>query len=273
MTKYKYRITIGVFCLVSIALAFWREQMTRMFAESVGISESIVYDNIKIIGDWRVSVFPYLVIAMLGVAFVFSLLAGRYGDQTVEYKDIASVFCSSLTAFMMLTTASFDVYYYFCGAEYSIFQWAIVCMLLLSCAFFLYASSKNVAPRSKLFMMLSILPIVLMALRVMEYFFTIHSRPVDANELFHLFSMAAMMMFFLEEGKFSAGNGNGKMYIFYGLSSVLLTFVYSLPHSLLSAFWVVNFSTKSIYSCLELVIVVLIIGRIFNYEMISQKEE
>lgn len=273
MTNKKYKITVGVFCLVAIALGFWREQMTRMFAESIGVSEYSVYDNITIVGDWRVGAFPYLVIAMLGVALTIGLLAGRTGSKTVEYKDIASVFCSSLCAFMMITTAFFNVYYYFSGAEYSVLEWSIVCMMLLSCGFFLYATSKNVEPRGKLFMVLAVLPIVLMALRVMEYFFTVNSRPVDANELFHLFSLCAIMMFFLEEGKFSAGCGNPKAYIFYGLGAVLLTFVYSLPHALLSAFWVVSFSVKTIYSCLELVIVALIIGRLFNYQMVSQSEE
>lgn len=272
MIKRNYKITVIVFSLVAIALGFWRETATRMFAESIGVSEYSIYDNIKLVGDWRVGAFPYVVIAMLVVAATVAILAGRTGSKTVEYTDIASVFCSSLCAFLMLTTAFFDIYYYFNGADYTVFEWAIVCMLLLSCAFFLYASSKNVAPRGKLFIFLAILPIVLMALRVMEYFFQIHAKPVDANELFHLFSLCAIMMFFLEEGKFSLGVGNGKAYIFYGLSAIVLTMVYSLPHVLLSAFWVVSFSTKTIYSCLELVIVTLIIGRLFNYEMVESAE-
>lgn len=269
MTKIKYRVTVIVFSLVAIAFGFWRVSLTKMFAESIGLSQFTTYSDIKLVGDWRVDIFPYMVLLLIAVAFVIASLAGKTGASTLEYKDIASVFCSSLCAFMMATTALFNIYFYFNGAEYTIIEWAIVCLMILSCAFFGYASSKNVQPQSTRFMFLALLPITMFLVRVMEYFFQINYRPNNATELFHLFSLCAMMMFFLEEGKFSAGNGNGKAYVFYGLSAVLLTMVYSLPHAILSAFWIINFSLESIYSCLDLVFATFIIGRIFNYELLA----
>lgn len=272
MTKLKYRITVGVFAALSVLLGFLRVTLTRMYAKSVGVSEYATYDSIKLSDNAMITTFSWLVVALIVVGGLIALLASKNGSDKTEYTDIASVFCSSLCAFMMLTTALFQFYYYFNGKEYSVLEWAIVCLLVFASAFFWYASSKDVAPRSSKFTLLSILPLVWAGVRVIECFTQIHIKPADANELFHLFSLCAMMLFFLEEGKFSLGYGNKKAYVFYGLSAILLTMVYALPHALLSAFWVINFSMDAIYSCLDLIIVIFIIGRVFNYDILSPSE-
>lgn len=272
MTKLKYRITIGVFAFLSVLLGFLRVTLTRMYAKSVGVSEYATYDSIKLSDNTMITVFAWLVVGLLVVGGLISLIASKNGADKMEYTDIASVFCSSLCAFMMLTTAFFQFYYYFSGKEYSVLEWAITCLLVFASAFFWYASSKDVDPRSSKFTLLSILPLVWAGVRVIEYFTRVHIKPAGANELFHLFSLCAIMLFFLEEGKFSLGYGNKKAYVFYGLSAILLTMVYSLPHAVLAAFWVINFSMEAIYSCLDIIIVIFIIGRVFNYEMLSSSE-
>lgn len=265
MTKKKYKIIIGVFCLIAAAFGFWRAALTRMFAESVGLAQYTTYNSIKLVSNWRVDAFPYFVIILIEVALIVAFLFGKSGSKTLEYKDVASVFCSSLCAFMMVTTAIFHVVYFVGGADYSVTEWMIGVMLLFSCAFFIYASTSKMNPRSTIFKLLALLPTTLFAIRVMDFFLQINSKPNDSTELFHLFSLCAIMMFFLEEGKFSVGAGSGRAYIFYGLSAVLLTLVYALPYVLLSAFWIVTFSLEAIYSCLELVFVIFIISRLFSY--------
>ncbi|MBQ6905511.1 MAG: hypothetical protein IJN75_00710 [Clostridia bacterium] len=265
MNKLKYRITIGVYSFVAVLLGFLRVTLTRRYAVSVGVSELATYDSIRLSDNPKIAIFTYLVLAMLVIAGIVALISSKTASDKVEYTDIASVFSSSLCAFMMLTTAAFQFYYYFSGKEYSVLEWAIACLLILASAFFWYASSKAVDPRSPKFTLLSVLPLVWAVLRVLEFFIKIHIKSADTNELFHLFSLCTIMLFFLEEGKFSLGFGNKKAYVFYGLCAVVLTMVYALPHALLAAFWVVNFSMEAICSCLELIVVVFIISRLFNY--------
>lgn len=262
MTLRKYKTLLWCCVVFSVAAAGLRAVMIKAFVDTDAGSYTD-YSRIKLADNVMTSLFPYMVVTAVVAFLLFSLLTRRNVTGDLSFFGTPTVFFSSLTGFMMVTTAAMQIYYRarVPGAELS--GVLIVAALMLACAvYFLYLTSKKLDVRGRTCSVLSLAPVAFLFVRLLNYFFEINSRPNSATSLFHLFSLAALMLFFVCEGKFSVGTGNGGGYVFFGLSSVLLTFVYALPELVLSAFWLVSWQTDTMFSVLELLMCMYVIARL-----------
>ena len=85
--------------------------------------------------------------------------------------------------------------------------------------------------------------------------------PTSAISVYHILSLVALSLFFLNEGKFAVGKGSPAAYMLFGSLSVVLLLVHALPSILLSAFWVLPMNDMDLFSAVDIACAAYILVR------------
>ncbi|HPE95707.1 MAG TPA: hypothetical protein PLT66_06560 [Bacillota bacterium] len=271
MDRKKYKTLLWAIFAVVLCLSALRCILIFKYLDTTG--DYTDYSRLALTDNMFTNTFPYVVVALVVIFAAGVFIIKKNSVNSLVYDDTPTIFFSTLTGFMTVTTAGLLVFYHFSGASaMTTAEWAVVVLLVLSCCFFIYAPSKKAKTQSSLFSAMAAMPIIMSIARLLIYFFRINNRPNSDMSLFHLFSLAAIMLFFVYEGKFSVSSGSARLYVFFGLCSVLLTSVYALPELILSSFWIVAWQSDTVFSALELLMSLFIAARLLSLHVDEQRE-
>ena len=87
-------------------------------------------------------------------------------------------------------------------------------------------------------------------------------------------SVVTVMLYFISEARFHFGIANIKVYSAISLISISAVTVACVPRFILTAFWVMPFSTETVFSVLQLAVAAYIVFRLCSVTCnVKQKEE
>lgn len=185
-----------------------------------------------------VTVFDAAAAAVCAVCVFFSVRMGRKTCRRLEFDASGVIFTSALVGFMLLSMGLYLSYRYFAGARIDLrgrdgFRRAGDAGLD-PLFLFIRPSRSSPFPRRAL---LALLPVLLAGARLIVDYSAQKDYPTSAISVYHILSLVALSLFFLNEGKFAVGKGSPASYLLFGSLSVVLLLVLALLPSLLSAFW------------------------------------
>ena len=214
-----------------------------------------------------------VVCVVVGVLFVAGTVYFTKEITASEGIDSPSVHFTS--AINGLTLAAITLYFsYLLLFEKGSFSYELLAITLLtaiSAAYFLLISSRRASKRFKtLVTVLSMVPAVLTAIRLLLDFIA-RSLTVSASSYsYHLVGLAFLMMFLCCEGRFNVGYRRKGLYVALGLITAMLLTVYSVPALYLSLFWPLEFTDVTIYCVADVVMALYIYCRLLS---VPKREE
>lgn len=219
-----------------------------------------------------------VVFAVVCIAAGILFLAGGvyFTKEIVISKGVDSAIVHFASAINGLTLAAITLYFsYRLLFEKGTFSYkflAITLLTAISAAYFLLISSRRASKRFKtLVTVLSAVPVVLTAARLL-FDFIERSLTVSASSYsYHLVGLAFLMMFLCCEGRFNVGYRRKQLYVSLGLIAAMLLTVYSIPALYLSLFWPLEFTDITIYCAADLVMALYIYCRMLSVP--KSKEE
>ena len=109
--------------------------------------------------------------------------------------------------------------------------------------------------------LLALIPVLLTGARLIVDYSAQKDYPTSAISVYHILSLVALSLFFLNEGKFAVGKGSPAAYMLFGSLSVVLLLVHALPSILLSAFWVLPMNDMDLFSAVDIACAAYILVR------------
>ncbi len=209
-----------------------------------------------------VTVFDAAAAAVCAVCVFFSVRMGRKTCRRLEFDASGVIFTSALVGFMLLSMGLYLSYRYFAApASISAGEMVSVVLAMLASIPFFYYSSKQVVPVSTPCALLALLPVLLAGARLIVDYSAQKDYPTSAISVYHILSLVALSLFFLNEGKFAVGKGSPASYLLFGSLSVVLLLVHALPSILLSAFWVLPLNDMDLFSAVDIACAAYILVR------------
>ena len=209
-----------------------------------------------------VTVFDTVTAAVCAVCVFFSVRMGRKTCRRLEFDASGVIFTSALVGFMLLSMGLYLSYRYFAAtASISAGEMVSVVLAMLASIPFFYYSSKQVVPVSTPCALLALLPVLLAGARLIVDYSAQKDYPTSAISVYHILSLVALSLFFLNEGKFAVGKGSPASYLLFGSLSVVLLLVHALPSILLSAFWVLPLNDMDLFSAVDIACAAYILVR------------
>ena len=209
-----------------------------------------------------VTVFDVAAAVTCAVCVFFSVRMGRKARRKLEFDTSGVIFTSALVGFMLLSMGLYLCYRYFSTAGViSVWEMVPIVLAVLAAIPFFYYSSKHVVPVSTRCALLALIPVLLTGARLIVDYSAQKDYPTSAISVYHILSLVALSLFFLNEGKFAVGKGSPAAYMLFGSLSVVLLLVHALPSILLSAFWVLPMNDMDLFSAVDIACAAYILVR------------
>lgn len=270
MTAQKKRILAVL--SASIIMAAIRTVIFSFYMEKNDIETNVYYlpDNFAVIG------FAVLTAVFLAVFAVSALMIGRKRVFALENSRASVSVGSLILAFALIGEAA--VYAYSIavgeGVVRSIGLLIITLSVLCAVSFFVNVRISFSAKRSeKTLAILAILPIMLLAFRLLGDFIRTNTMPLASSGAYHLLGLTAVLLYFLCEGKSHVSRVSAATYYFFGFSSVFLLMVYAVPNIFACCFGNFVFNYYAGFSIVDLAIAVYICCRLSNTVIIEKESE
>ncbi|MEA4833221.1 MAG: hypothetical protein VB118_11475 [Oscillospiraceae bacterium] len=178
-----------------------------------------------------------------------------------------AVFATALIGFMFISSFLLLITRLLKSPSIDVIMYVVLATAVLSGIYFIISSAKNVYPHGAGYSILALSPALWAASRVIAYFISIHGSVSIPSNFFSLVTPCAIMLFFLNEAKFTLTDRavyNLRLYLFYGYSAVLLIAVSSLPRLLLSSFWILGFTNEAFFALIEVSVGFYIAIKLYN---------
>ena len=209
-----------------------------------------------------VTVFDVAAAVTCAVCVFFSVRMGRKARRKLEFDTSGVIFTSALVGFMLLSMGLYLCYRYFSTTGViSVWEMVPIVLAVLAAIPFFYYSSKHVVPVSTRCALLALIPVLLTGARLIVDYSAQKDYPTSAISVYHILSLGALSLFFLNEGKFGVGKGSPAAYMLFGSLSVVLLLVHALPSILLSAFWVLPMNDMDLFSAVDIACAAYILVR------------
>jgi len=254
------RITLTFVIITSLVASIYRIFLIKSNLE---VSPSADDFNYYLEDSLPIKVFAIIIGCLILVYILFALYTGRRLKNCLITGDPSVVFTSSLSGFLILGSIFYYVFYYIKDkSELDFFVIAILVTGLFSAVYFLLSASNKSEVNNSALKWFSIAPIVCLSLRLLNDFIRQSTSHNPSSSAYLLLSIIAFMLFFLAEGKIRMGSGNITLYYMFGSLSILLSLIYALPTLFLAAFWLFPTNFTTIYSAVDLTIVMYITARL-----------
>ncbi len=220
-----YKMVVALFILVSVALSVFRVIVIENSVEAPGfVSENNYY---KLENTSYTNLFMVICIACAFLALIFGCFSRKINFWENKHSN-GFVFVSSLTGFCMVGCSGFFIYRIALDNEMlNNFDLASIILMLMTGAYFVMDAVGFISKKVRPFCYVGV--VVFSIVRLMARFLELHdAQHVSSNE-YHLVSLAVLLLFFASNAR---GNIDGKpslVYPFFGLLSMVLLWVYSLP--------------------------------------------
>lgn len=260
----KYRIFISVSLFVTLVLSVARVLLIKNHIEvnTLDNKDCLYYFD----GTSAPTAFAFVCCTAALLFFIgAAVFAGKINGKLVSDSPFV-VFASALTGMMLFTLVIYYIYrMVFEKQEYDTGFLVIILLSVLSSGYFLLVSSHRARARaSKILPVFSMVPVFLVAVRLL-YDFVDRSLTVTASSYgYHLLSLAALMLFLCCEGRYTVGYRRKRIYVALGLITNMLILVYCVPAVFLALFWPVSFTDITVYCLADLVIAVYIYCRLYS---------
>ncbi len=220
-----YKLIVVLFAVVSIALSVFRVFVIENSVEKPGfISENTYY---KLENTPYTKLFLMLCVVCGFAALIFGIFSRKTNFWENKHSN-GFVFVSSLTGFCMVGCSGFFVYRIALNNEtFNKLDLLSIILMLMTGAYFVMEAVGFISKEVRPFCYVGV--VVFSIVRLMANFIELHdSQHVSSNE-YHLVGLVALLLFFTSNAR---GNIDGKpslAYPFFGLLSMVLLWVYSLP--------------------------------------------
>lgn len=267
--KYKIFILSSLFASACMAVVRLFLVMDNIEMESLG-TNGLYYLE----GSNAPTVFAVFC-AVLALLFLAGALIFAGKIKSFPQKDNPSVnFASALSGMMLLTVVIYFAYL-FVLEKRAFTGWFIAVLLfsVVAAAYFLCISSRRAYKRApKLIAVLSVAPIFLTAVRLLNDFI-LHSLTVTASSyVYHLMGLVSLLMFLCCEGKSTVGYRRKKTYVFWGLTACMLLLVYCVPALYLSLFWPIKFTDETVFCIVDVVMAAYIACRLISLPASAEED-
>ena len=253
-----FKIFALVTAVVSLALAVYRIVVLKDNLELNVAGFDYYLDR-----SFNVTLFDILAGVCAMLLFITGAVLGRKAKGEFDYNNGGTIFMSALCGFMTFSTGAYFLYRYFStDGIYEKADLIPLILLIASAAAFFYAATGMMSKRPKIYGALMLLPIILYCARVFTEYSEQKHNPSQAIMVLHILSMLSLILFFVQEGKFSISRGSPALYCAFGALCVALLFVSSIPMLVLSAFWMLPLSDSVMYEAVDLVFALYILIRI-----------
>lgn len=170
------------------------------------------------------------VIAVAAALVFVILLRGKLNDVTIESDSGAVIFTSALFAFILVGGTLYDVISGSIGEGPLAIASAI--FALPAAIYFILSISMPVKSRDAQVIM-SVFMMLWMFTKIVGTYFAGGIEINNPNKMMLLTAMAVTLIFLVSEGRFRLGTERRGLYIFAGLTSLIVTGMYSLPNAIL----------------------------------------
>ncbi|MBE6539706.1 MAG: hypothetical protein E7674_03095 [Ruminococcaceae bacterium] len=257
-----YKIFVLVSLAASVCMAVGRLYviMNNIEMQSLTSTEGLYYLE----GTNAPLVFALFCIG-LGILFFAGAVffAGKIKNNP-EKDSVLTTFASALLGMMLLTLVIYYVYtFVFEKRVFNPWLLAVIILSVISAFYFLFISSRRAKARMpRVIPVLSVAPILLTAVRLLNDFME-RSLTVNASSyVYHLLGLVLLMLFWCCEGRTTVGYRRKRMYVFLGLITIMLLLVYCIPALYLSLFWPIKFTDVTVFCMADLVAVLYIACRL-----------
>ena len=267
-----YKIFVLASLLASVGMAVGRLFVitNNIEMQSLASSEGLYYLE----GTNAPFVFAVFCV-VLGILFFAGsvFFAGRIKSNP-EKDSVLTTFASALLGMMLLTQVIY--YAYTVVFEQKIFTpwfWAVIVLSAFSALYFLFISSRRLKKSmSRIIPVLSIAPILLTAVRLLNDFMERSLTVTASSYVYHLLGLVSLLLFWCCEGRTTVGCNRKRKYVFLGLVTCMLLLVYCVPALYLSLFWPIKFTNVTVFCMADLVAVLYIACRLVTLPVQEAKE-
>ncbi len=268
--NYKIFVLASLFASVCMAVARLYVIINNIEMQSLASTEGLYYLE----GTNAPLVFALFCI-VLGILFFAGAVffAGKIKNNP-EKDSVLTTFASALLGMMLLTQVIYYVYtFVFEQKVFNLWYLAVITLSVISALYFLFISSRRAKARMpRIIPVLSVAPILLTAVRLLNDFME-RSLTVNASSyVYHLLGLVFLMLFWCCEGRTTVGYRRKRIYVFLGLTTIMLLLVYCVPALYLSLFWPIKFTNVTVFCMADLVAVLYIACRLVMLPAPEDKE-
>lgn len=206
------------------------------------------------------------------IAVVSFLFRKEFGDD-IRHGTPVTTFAAAITGFLLVTSivASLAINH---EADHNlvISLLTLIFEVLSAFYFILSAASSSFCKKTGLLVTFSLTAVLFFAFRILNDFINTSTMPLANSGGYHILSMISVMLFLLFESKTMIGKGNPFFYLFFGLSSILLLFIYDGAY-LMQYIQGVGNGLSAIYSLLDICVAIYITIRIATFPGKEPKAE
>ena len=231
---------------------------------------------------------------LLGVISFFTLK--KRGFQKMPESNHGVVFTASLCGFMFISSGALISYYFLPPLFKTVFgsgmklssyiksddgiNVLLLAMLLLavifsfvSALYYFWCASTTTKLKKLNYKLLSLMPVFWAVFYLVYMYFNKETVINSPERSVMQLSVVAVMIYFTSEARFHFGIANIRAYTAISLMTVTAVIFACAPRFLLTAFWVMPFSTETVYAVLQLALSTYIIFRLVSVTCSKKEEE
>lgn len=229
-----------IFCLVFIVVA-------ALFCRGVVCGKKATFSQLSS----RIS-FAFLSLMSAGVAIWYIVAEFTRGNVGYENADY----------YFMFNYSYGDV------SDKSFLFMAVIACLILSSAYFAFAAFDGFNKKPFLFSVASFAPVAFAALKLVQDFL-LQNRLMAWGYAYnyHLLSYAFLLLFFVNETRFSAKQTNTALYVLFGLCAAVTLLVFAVPTVVLSLAWLETPDHNFVFCLLDILMAIYIFVRLFTFKL------
>lgn len=236
--------------------------------------EKNIYENdtYYLPDNFIVNAFSVITVAFLLFFGAMAFATGRKKRFELEQKVTSVSTASCLLAFVII--GAVIVYVFSCVSSKELpsnVGLIILVFSVLSAVSFLITGLRQC--NKKTLALTALFPIFLSVFRLLGDFIRTSSAPLASSGTYHITGLAALLIYFLCEGKSHIKEGSAAIYFAAGYSSVILLLVYSVPDLIMHCFGMFVFDYYAAFSVMDIAAVVYICTRMSNIKCISKKSD
>ena len=286
--KSKILILITAALIIAVGFAVVR---TILVINYYDVEEGLYQVNATGVTATRIAFGVSLV--LLGVASFFTFKKRKF--EKMPESNHGVVFTASLCGFMYISSGALISYYFLPSLFKAVFgsgkslsayiksddgiNVLLLIMLLLavifslvSALYYFWCASTTTKLKKLNYRLLSMMP-VLWAVFYLVYMYFNKDTVINSPERSVMqLSVVAVMIYFTSEARFHFGIANNRVYTAISLMTVTAIIFACAPRFILTAFWVMPFSTDTVYAVLQLALAVYIIFRLLSVSCAKEEE-
>lgn len=256
-----YKIFVLVSVLTSVCMAVARLQVITNNIEmnSLASTDGLYYLE----GSNAPLVYAAFCIGVGILFFAGAVFFAGKINYHPEKDSVLTTFASVLLGMMLLTQVIYYLYVFVFEQKALNFRFiAVLALSVVSAVYFLIISSRRAKARMRrIIPVLSIAPVLLTAVRLLNDFMERSLTVTASSYVYHLLGLVILMLFWCCEGRTTVGCSRKRLYVFLGLTAIMLLLVYCIPALYLSLFWPIKFTDVTVFCMADIVTVLYIACR------------